>query len=323
MKQNLVKLAADYRRDVDKYLRELKISEKEMNLHEPMMYSATAPGKRIRPLLTLFTGTGLGADRKALLPIAVSVELLHTFTLVHDDIMDNDTQRRGLPTVHVKWDQNTAILAGDGLMALAFRVLMESRAARIRQMGYEFSQAMLEICEGQVLDMGFESRMDVNREAYLEMVGKKTGRLLGLSCQLGGLAADADEKIIHNLNAFGIELGQIFQIQDDLLEITSDVSSMGKSLDSDIVSGKKTFPLILRFEQLSDVEKTSFLTFMKENVNNRSAIIDDLTRSGVIDETAATIGGLNKIALDRLSDFPEKLAEHLKFLVLMIAKRQH
>ena len=199
MKQNLVKLAADYRRDVDKYLRELKISEKEMNLHEPMMYSATAPGKRIRPLLTLFTGTGLGADRKALLPIAVSVELLHTFTLVHDDIMDNDTQRRGLPTVHVKWDQNTAILAGDGLMALAFRVLMESRAARIRQMGYEFSQAMLEICEGQVLDMGFESRMDVNREAYLEMVGKKTGRLLGLSCQLGGLAADADEKIIHNL----------------------------------------------------------------------------------------------------------------------------
>ncbi|MDO9549037.1 MAG: polyprenyl synthetase family protein, partial [Candidatus Marinimicrobia bacterium] len=272
--------------------------------------------------LTFLTGEGLGVAHDRLRPAALAVEVLHAFTLVHDDIMDNDTKRRGLETVHVKWDTNTAILSGDGLMALAFRLLMETDAPRIRQMGFEFSQAMLEICEGQALDVEFETRLDVTAEDYLEMVEKKTGRLLGLSCQLGALISDADETVADNLNRFGIELGQAFQIQDDLLEITSDALNMGKSLDSDIISGKKTYPLILAFDGLSADEKQSFLEFMKANLDNRDAIQDAFQRKDIFTKTSDKIAQLMNNALKRLDQLPAKAQENLQYLVDMISKRQ-
>ncbi|MBN2601803.1 MAG: polyprenyl synthetase family protein [Candidatus Marinimicrobia bacterium] len=322
MKEKLDILVANYRNEIDQSLKHLQIPEKPPGLYTPMVYSVTAPGKRIRPLLTFLTGEGLGVDHDRLRPAALAVEVLHAFTLVHDDIMDNDTQRRGLETVHVKWNTNTAILTGDGLMALACRLLMETDALRIRQMGFEFSQAMLEICEGQSLDVEFESRLDVTTESYLEMVGKKTGRLLGLSCQLGALISDADESVAGNLNQFGIELGQAFQIQDDLLEITSDARNMGKSLDSDIISGKKTYPLILIMDGLSINEKQSFLEFMKTNLDNRAAILDVFRRKNVFAETSEKITQLMNNALKRLDQLPSKTTENLQYLVDMISKRQ-
>jgi len=322
MKTDLEKLVAEYRSEIDLSLKQLRVPAKPAGLYEPMMYSATAPGKRIRPLLTFLTGEGLGVAHEKLRPAALAVELLHAFTLVHDDIMDNDTQRRGLETVHVKWDTNTAILAGDGLMALAFRLLMETAAPRIQRMGFEFSQAMLEICEGQALDVEFEARLDVTAEDYLKMVEKKTGRLLGLSCQLGALISDAAESVADNLNRFGIELGQAFQIQDDLLEITSDARNMGKSLDSDIISGKKTYPLILALDGLSADEKQSFLTFMKDNLNNREAILDAFRRKDIFTRTGDKITQLMDNARKRLEQLPSQLTNNLQYLVDMISKRQ-
>jgi len=322
MNTELEKLVMDYRSEIDLSLKQLQIAGEPSGLYEPMMYSAGAPGKRIRPLLTFLTGEGLGADHDQLHSSALAVEVLHTFTLVHDDIMDNDTRRRGLETVHIKWDTNTAILSGDGLMALAFRLLMESDALQIRQMGFEFSQAMLEICEGQALDVEFESRMDVTADDYLEMVGKKTGRLLGLSCQLGALISGADATIAENLNCFGIKLGQAFQIQDDLLEITSDSRNMGKSLDSDIISGKKTYPLILMISGLSVDDRQSFLEFMKSNLDNRKAILDAFQEKDIFTKTSNKIADLMNNALKRLQELPIKARGNLQYLVDMISKRQ-
>lgn len=316
------KIAA-YRREIDRDLAQLNLPAEPEGLYDPMRYSVGAPGKRIRPLLTFLTGEGLGVSHQRLRPAALAVEILHAFTLIHDDIMDNDTKRRGLDTVHVKWDVNTAILSGDGLMALAFRQLMESDATRLRRMGREFSQAMLEICEGQALDMAFEKRLDVTTTEYLEMVGKKTGRLLGLACQLAALIADADPEMVDRFNRFGIELGQAFQIQDDLLEISSDVAKMGKSLDSDIVSGKKTYPILLMLTDMTKSEKASFLNFMKANLTNRPAILAAFQRKEIIRRTNATISQMLERALQRLAAFPAQAAADLTYLVEMISKRQY
>jgi geranylgeranyl diphosphate synthase type II len=236
--------------------------------------------------------------------------------------MDNDTQRRGRATVHVTWNTNTAILSGDGLMALAFRLLMETDSPQIRRMGLEFSQAMLEICEGQALDMEFEQRESVPADEYLDMVGKKTGRLLGLACQLGALIATKDEQIVTNLKYFGIELGQAFQIQDDLLEITSDAKNMGKSLDSDIVAGKKTYPMILALSEMKETEKQPFMEFLKSNLRDRAAISEAFQQYSAIEISRQKVTELLNRALVRLHTLPGSAEEYLKYAVKMISNRQ-
>jgi len=154
------------------------------------------------------------------------------------------------------------------------------------------------------------------------MVGKKTGRLLGLSCQLGALISDADATTVENLNRFGIELGQAFQIQDDLLEMTSNSQNMGKSLDSDIISEKKTYPLILMLSGLSIDDRQSFLEFMKKYLDNREAILDVFQRKDIFTKTSDKIAQLMNNALKRLDQLPSMATENLRYLVDMISKRQ-
>lgn len=322
MNTDLKQLVQRYRKEIDKGLADLRLPEYPSSLYAPITYSAVASGKRIRPILTFLTGEGLSVPHAQILPVALAVELLHTFTLVHDDIMDNDTQRRGCATVHVKWDTNTAILTGDGLMAIAFRSLMECQAPRLRRMGYEFSQSMLEICEGQALDMEYEKSEKVTVEDYLYMVSKKTGRLLGLACQLGALLSAADEEIADDLNCFGIELGQAFQMQDDLLEITSDTINMGKSLDSDIVIGKKTYPLILAQSAMNSQQRQDFMTFLKTHLHDRKAIIGIFQEYQALDAARQKISELLQGAQSRLKHIPEPAANYLNFAIELISQRQ-
>jgi geranylgeranyl diphosphate synthase type II len=313
---------SEYRSEINQRLQKLPIPAVPESLYQPMMYSLSAPGKRIRPILTLLTAEGFGIVPERAMSAALAVEVLHTFTLVHDDIMDNDTQRRGRSTVHVKWDDNTAILAGDGLMALAFRLLMETNVGRVQQMGFEFSQAMLEICEGQALDMEFEKRLDVSTADYLEMVSRKTGRLLGLACQLGALIASVDDSVAADLNRFGIEIGQAFQIQDDLLELISDQENMGKSLDSDIAAGKKTYPLVLALTETDPEDRQTFMGFLKTNINDRGKIVERFEDLGIIEDTRDKIDLLFGKAQRHLSRLPERVVKNLEFVVQMISKRQ-
>ncbi len=310
------------RREIDDYLANLSLPEVPRGLYNPMKYALSAHGKRIRPILVFLVGKGLGAEHSRLIPAALAVEILHTFTLVHDDIMDNDTYRRGVPTVHVKWGLNTAILTGDGLMSLAFKTLMQTESPNVPQMGVEFSKAMLEICEGQSLDMEFEERDNVDSKEYLEMVGKKTGRLLGLSCQLGAMVADSDKKVVDEMFFFGQELGKAFQVQDDLLEITSDEQKMGKSLGTDIFAGKKTYPMIEAISSMTDEEMKKFISFLQGNANNRETILHEFQKRGCIEKSRNLINILLNRAKSRLRVLPEKAKKDLESLVEIISYRQ-
>ncbi|MDD5541155.1 MAG: polyprenyl synthetase family protein [Candidatus Marinimicrobia bacterium] len=310
------------REEIDRQLNKIDLPEISTSLAQPMRFSLNARAKRLRPILVLLVGEDLGGSRQNLMPAALAVEVLHTFTLVHDDIMDNDSVRRGQQTVHVKWNVNTAILTGDGLNALAFRLLMQTKSVQLDRIGTEFSQAMLEICDGQAFDLAFEKIDGIDTEDYMNMIARKTGRLLGLACQLGALVADASPKIVNNLNLFGQELGLAFQIQDDLLELTADQEAMGKSLGSDLAAGKKTFPVITALNNMTEKQRLAFLSFLKANAVNRRLIVRELTKLGAIQQTAAVIEKLLTNARQRITSLPEQLQSDLNDMMGLIARRQ-
>jgi len=308
--------------EIDRELSKIDLSGISSELVQPMRFSLNAKAKRLRPILVLLVGENLGASRKNLMPTALAIEIMHTFTLVHDDIMDNDTIRRGQQTVHVKWNVNTAILTGDALMALAFRTLMQTKSERLDQIGTHFSQAMLEICDGQAFDLAYEKYDEIDLTDYLNMIARKTGRLLGLACQLAAIIADSSPKVVNNLYLFGLELGQAFQIQDDLLELTADQAEMGKSLGSDLTAGKKTFPIIMALNELPAGQRADLLNFLKANAGNRRAIVQQLTKRGSIQQTEAMIARLFKNARERLHNMPDQLQSDLINLIELIAGRQ-
>jgi len=207
-------------------------------------------------------------------------------------------------------------------MALAFRVLMQTKSERLDQIGTHFSQAMLEICDGQAFDLAYEKYDEIDLTDYLNMIARKTGRLLGLACQLAAIIADSSPKVVNNLYLFGLELGQAFQIQDDLLELTADQAEMGKSLGSDLTAGKKTFPIIMALNELPAGQRADLLNFLKANAGNRRAIVQQLTKRGSIQQTEAMIARLFKNARERLHNMPDQLQSDLINLIELIAGRQ-
>jgi geranylgeranyl diphosphate synthase type II len=198
-------------------------------------------GKRLRPVLLLLTCDALKGPFEEALPAAVAVELMHNFTLVHDDIMDHDATRRGRPTVHCKWDNETALLAGDGLLALAYRSLLRTRSPNLPRLAQVFTDGIIELCEGQALDRDFEQRDDVTMPHYLDMIMRKTARLLAVCTEMGALVAAATETQVKLFRQFGEHLGLAFQIQDDLLDITVSQDILGKDFGSDVRRRKRTF----------------------------------------------------------------------------------
>lgn len=284
---------------INRELVNLPIPDYPNSLYNPVNYSLKTKGKRIRPILTFIIGQGFGATIEQLFPAALAIEILHTYTLVHDDIMDNDDMRRGLETVHKKWNINTAILSGDAINTLAFRLLMNTNSPNLQKIGIEFTDGMLEICEGQAMDMEFENRIDVGLDEYITMITKKTARLLSMSCKIGGYIAGCDEHTISELSNFAIKTGQAFQIQDDLLEVLSTQAEMGKSLGSDFASEKKTYPMLLTLSKMNPEEKKDFLTFLKKNPD-----INEVRRifinSGSIDNAKSKIEKLSNEAIGHL-----------------------
>ncbi|MDZ7344400.1 MAG: polyprenyl synthetase family protein [candidate division KSB1 bacterium] len=218
------------------------------SLYEPIRYAMEGNGKRIRPVLLLLTCDALHASVEEALPAAAAVELMHNFTLVHDDIMDRDDTRRGRLTVHSKWDTDVALLAGDGLVALAYRSLLRLRTPHLPEIARVFTNGIIELCEGQALDREFEQRDDVTLSHYLTMIKKKTARLLAICTEIGALIAEASPAQLRQLRRFGEHLGLAFQIQDDLLDITSAQEILGKDFGSDVKRGKRTFLFIHAME---------------------------------------------------------------------------
>lgn len=240
---------------VDKEIRDLKTYQQVPLFYDPIRYVLQLPGKKIRPLMVILSCGIAGGNIKDARFAAAAVELLHNFTLVHDDIMDNDETRRGKPSVHVKWDTNTAILAGDGLLGFAFQKLLQSPVTNRAELAERFTEAMIVICEGQGLDKMFEESSSVTTVQYLDMIERKTAALIRLSCTLGALIAGADDEQVDHLYNFGHNLGMAFQVQDDILDITADQQKLGKKVGSDFEMNKQTILTIMLHQKIG---KTKF-----------------------------------------------------------------
>ena len=222
--------------------------------YDPVDYVIKGEGKRLRPALVHLSGQAYDAQPDDLMKLGIAVELLHNFSLVHDDIMDNDSKRHGQLSVHYKWDIPTAILAGDGLFTLAQLSLVGLDSYIFQR----FNEVALEICEGQGMDKEFENDHSIDMDSYIQMIGKKTACFLGMCSELGAVLGGASEKEANNLYKFGYFLGLAFQIKDDYLEIFGNEESMGKSLGSDIDENKQTILAIVA-RKISMKDWDSFL----------------------------------------------------------------
>ncbi len=264
-------------------LQRIQYGQNPPELYDPIRYIMRLGGKRMRPLLTLM-GTYLFTDdwQKAVRP-ALGVEVFHNFTLMHDDIMDQAPLRRGQPTVHEKWNGNVAILSGDVMLVNAYQLLLNVDADKLAPVLARFSRTAAEVCEGQQMDMNFETRWDVTEAEYIDMIRLKTSVLLGYSLELGGLIGGADEETTRHLYEGGMNIGIGFQLKDDLLDVYGDPAKFGKQVGGDIIANKKTFLLIEALEQARGSYKdelTDWLTrttFDKaEKVQAVTAIYDQL-----------------------------------------------
>lgn len=226
------------------------------SMYQPMAYIFTMGGKRIRPLLLLLSYQAVtGRSPEEAIGPAVAVEMFHNFTLMHDDIMDNAPVRRGLRTVHEKWDSNTAILAGDALFAVAMSKTVEGFPQKAAPLIQEFSRIAVGVCEGQMEDMEMAGRIDSTVGEYIEMIRKKTAMLLGGSMSLGGIAAGATDEDVESLYKYGEWMGIGFQLHDDYLDVYADASKFGKQVGGDILENKMTFLLIKALELANPEQK--------------------------------------------------------------------
>ena len=229
---------------VNDYIEDATITRQPTSLYDPIKYVLSIGGKRIRPVLLLLTYNMYRDDIERVMPTAVGLETYHNYTLLHDDLMDKADMRRGMPTVHRKWDDNTAILSGDSMLVVAFQRVAQCPAENLQDILSLFTMTALEIGEGQQYDMDFENRMDVTEDEYIEMIRLKTSVLRACAVKMGAIMAGAPDEDAKNLYAFGEKLGLAFQLQDDLLDVYGDPKVFGKAIGGDITSNKKTYMLI-------------------------------------------------------------------------------
>ena len=227
--------------DVNAEIGKLDGSREPKGLYEPIGYTLAAGGKRVRPQLALLATKLFGGNEEDVLPAALALEVFHNFTLLHDDVMDKAQVRRGRPTVHVKWNANTAILSGDQMMIEAYKLLSRVPEDKLATTLLLFNQMATEICEGQQYDVDFESREDVTIPEYMEMIRLKTSVLLATALRIGAYIADATDEQQEQIYNYGIHLGLAFQIQDDMLDCYGDQATFGKAIGGDIAENKKTY----------------------------------------------------------------------------------
>lgn len=241
---------------IKKVFNSVLFTHEPAELYDPITYTLNLGGKRLRPLSVLLSCDLFGGNIKEAIPAAIAIELFHNFTLLHDDIMDCASLRRGEETVYKKWNTNIAILSGDTMFALAYEYLSKINTQLLSSTLFEFTRTARLVCEGQQYDMNFEKQKVVSINEYLEMIRLKTAVLIGCSLKLGAILAKAPDPETEKIYSFGENIGMAFQLQDDLLDIFGDEHKFGKEIGGDIVSGKKTFLLLKAFEIAPQKERT-------------------------------------------------------------------
>ena len=240
---------------INRYIDEMPYNRQPASLYEPIRYILSLGGKRIRPTLMMLAYNLYQEDPKSILPQACGLETYHNFTLLHDDLMDHADMRRGNPTVHVKWDANTAILSGDTMLLMAFKLMMQCPQEYLHAVLDVFTETTLEIDEGQQYDISFETRDDVREEEYIEMIRLKTSVLLACALKIGAILGGASASDAENLYKFGEQIGLAFQLQDDFLDVYGDPKVFGKAIGGDILCNKKTFMLINAFNKADEAQR--------------------------------------------------------------------
>ena len=313
---------------VDKFMIE-NVTGKVKELWEASRHYILAGGKRLRPFLVVksYELKKKGIDK--VIPVAAAVEVLHTFTLIHDDIMDKDALRRGVPTVHVKWGEALAILAGDLLFAMSFVLankapIPEDIKAKI---AYELGKVCVDLAEGQTMDISFEKREDVTVEEYMEMIRLKTGALFRTSAKVGGLAAGADDNELSKLEEYGEKLGIAFQIADDILGLVGEKDKLGKPVGSDIREGKKTYLVLYAREHLDTNDAKRLMTILNKDKKSDMEIneaIELVKRSGALDQAKTLAQSIADDAIKALNIFPESDArKDLEILARLAVERTY
>ncbi len=289
-----------HKRLIDERLAGLAEGREPASLYEPTRYVLSGGGKRIRAALVMLAAEAVGGDGRAALDAGVAVETLHNFTLVHDDIMDRAATRRGRQTVHTRWDEGTAILSGDVMIGLAYKVLLDNPPTRIVDVLDAFSRGIIDVCEGQALDKEFEVRDDVTLDDYLRMIAMKTGRLVEMAAEVGGLIGGGSREQIDGLCAYARHVGLAFQIQDDLLDITADEATLGKRIGGDVIEGKRTYLLIRALERAESAEDRALLDRLLANkglpAESVPAMRELYERLGVIDDAWRDIRSYTELA---------------------------
>jgi len=244
-------------------------------LYNPIRYIMGVPGKRIRPLLVLMAHQLFDENLEKAISSAIAIEHFHNFTLLHDDIMDNAPLRRGRPTVHEKWNNNIAILSGDVMMIQAYQLLLEVDHKNLRQVLEVFSKTAIKVCEGQQLDIDFETQKNVSLTDYIKMIEFKTAVLIAASLEIGAIIAESSLQEQNHLYEFGINIGIAFQLKDDLLDVFGSTNVFGKQVGGDILSNKKTF-LYLKALQLADNSTKEKLISYYLNEDNSKLKVDSV-----------------------------------------------
>jgi geranylgeranyl diphosphate synthase type II len=276
-----------YTQKVESYLENYRLPVSPVNLYEPLVYFLGLGGKRLRPVLTLIAAELGGKSADEAIHAAVSIELFHNFSLIHDDIMDNAPIRRGLPTVHEKWNSNIAILSGDVLLVKAYELISKQNKEHIPDLYQLFNKTAIEVCEGQQMDMDFEIREDVTIEEYIAMIRLKTSVLLGCALEFGFLISNQSVENRKNIYDFGVNLGIAFQIQDDILDLYGDPDKVGKQVGGDVRANKKTL-LYLAAEKICKNLNNNKLNILKETKDLDKKVQETSTfykEIGVLEET--------------------------------------
>jgi len=249
-----------------------KIDLKEPNnLYEPISYILNLGGKRLRPILVLMSCDLFGSDYRKAMDASVAIEMFHNFTLIHDDIMDKASLRRGKETVHIKWDENIGILSGDALMIMSYQMLETYNGDTFKKLFALFNKTALQICEGQQYDMDFETRRDVLLDDYLKMISYKTAVLLACSLQMGAIIANTNEVDVEHIYNFGLNLGIAFQLQDDYLDAFG-TEEFGKKLGGDILENKKTFLYLKTYDLATNVDREEILNWYSDTSRSENKI---------------------------------------------------
>lgn len=298
--------------NINEAIAKLDWKRQPYGLYEPIEYTLAAGGKRVRPQLAMIASQLFDGNDEDVLPAALALEIFHNFTLLHDDVMDHAEVRRGRPTVHVKWNENTAILSGDQMLIEAYKMLSQVPADKLPKVLQLFNKMATEICEGQQYDVDFESQEHVAIDDYLLMIRLKTSVLLATALQMGAYIAGAGEREQDALYQFGIHIGLAFQIQDDILDVWGDPATFGKAIGGDIACNKKTFVTLTALQLADEDSRHALHTWlsqtMQDNVEKITAVTAIYDRLEVRAECEKRVVELTQQALAYLSTLPQNAA---------------